>query len=105
LYIHLESQDKVTVSDNGLFRFLVDGIAPKPGATDSNGLFRWVLNDPDSGTIDFEARSYSVVAKVTNTEDSQSHPVEVDIACQDETGDGCSASMGLATLSIAEYKP
>jgi hypothetical protein len=29
----------------------------------------------------------------------------VDIACQDITGDGCSASMGFASLNIAVYTP
>jgi len=105
LYVHLESQDKVTVNDNGLFKFLVDGLPPNPGATDGTGLFRWDLSDPDSGLINFEARSYAVVAIVTNSTGGQGHRVEVDIACQDVTGDGCTASMGLASLSIAVYTP
>jgi hypothetical protein len=105
LYIHLESQDKVTTNDNGLFKFLVDGLPPNPGPTDGTGLFRWDLNDPDSGLINFEARSFAVVATVRNSSRGQGHSVEVDIACQDQTGDGCSASMGLASLNIAVYTP
>ena len=105
LYIHLESQVKVTVNDNGLFRFLVDGASPNPGPTDGSGFFRWNLNDPDSGLINFEARSYAVVAFVTNALVNQNHTIEVDIACQDQTADGCSASMGLASLANGVYAP
>jgi hypothetical protein len=105
LYIHLESQDDVSLNDNGLFKFLVDGLPPDPGATDSNGLFRWVLNDPDSEVINFEARSYAVVARVRNRFQNQTHAVQAHIACQDITGDGCTASMGLATLTVGVYTP
>jgi hypothetical protein len=105
LYIHLESQVEVTTNDNGLFKFLVDGVPPTPGPTDGTGLVRWVLNDPDSGSIEFEARAFGVVATITNSIANQNHPVEVDIACQDLTGDGCTASMGFASLNIAVYTP
>jgi hypothetical protein len=105
LYINLESQVEVTTDDNGLFKFLVDGVPPSPGPTDGTGLVRWVLGDPDSGSIDFEARSFGVVATITNSIANQNHPVEVDIACQDITCDGCSASMGFASLNIAVYTP
>jgi hypothetical protein len=104
-YIHLESTVNVTTADNGLFKFLVDGAAPTPGPTDSNGFTRWVLNDPDSGSIEGEARSFAVVAKVKNSSANQSHAVEVDIACEDETGDGCTATMAFASLNIAVYTP
>jgi hypothetical protein len=105
LYVHLDSQVEVTTSDNGLFKFLVDGLPATPGPTDGTGLVRWVLNDPDSGSIDFESRAFGVVATITNSIANQNHPVEVDIACQDITGDGCSASMGFASLNIAVYTP
>jgi hypothetical protein len=105
LYVHLESQDEVTANDNGLFKFLVDGRPPSPGPTDGTGLFRWVLNDPDSGNIEFEARSFAVVATVRNGFTNQNHSVEVDIACEDITGDGCTAAMGLASLNIGVYTP
>jgi hypothetical protein len=103
-YAHLESQVEVTTNDNGLFRFLVDGVAPSPGPTDSLGQFRWVDSDPDSGVINLEARSYAVVARVQNSSNNQAHPVQVDIACQDTDGGGsCTASMGFASVSIAVY--
>jgi hypothetical protein len=87
LYVHVESQDEVTANDNGLFKFLVDGLPPSPGPTDGTGLFRWVLNHPDSGNIEFEARSFAVVATETNRIPNQTHSVEVDIACEDITGE------------------
>jgi hypothetical protein len=105
LYVHVESQDEVTANDNGLFKFLVDGRPPSPGPTDGTGLFRWVLNDPDSGNIEFEARSFAVVATVRNRFPNQTHSVEVDIACEDITGDGCTAAMGLASLNLGIYTP
>jgi hypothetical protein len=80
-------------------------VPPTPGPTDGTGLVRWVLNDPDSGSIEFEARAFGVVATITNSIANQNHPVEVDIACQDLTGDGCTASMGFASLNIAVYTP
>jgi hypothetical protein len=104
-YIHLESTVNGTTDDNLLFKFLVNGVAPTPGPTDSNGFTRWDLSDPDSGVIQGESRSFAVVAKVKNGSANQSHAVEVDIACEDETGDGCSATMAFASLNIAVYTP
>jgi hypothetical protein len=45
------------------------------------------------------------VAHVTNSKDNQSHSVEAEFGCLDLTGDGCSATMGLANMSIALYMP
>ncbi len=104
-YLHLESTVNGTALDNELFKFLVNGVAPTPGPTDSNGFTRWDLGDPDSGAIQGEARSFAVVAKVRNSSANQSHAVEVDIACEDQTGDGCSATMAFASLSMAVYTP
>ena len=104
-YLHLESTVNGTALDNELFKFLVNGVAPIPGPTDSNGFARWDLSDPDSGAIQGEARSFAVVAKVRNSSANQSHAIEVDIACEDETGDGCSAAMAFASLNIAVYTP
>jgi hypothetical protein len=36
---------------------------------------------------------------------NQTHSVEVDIACEDITGDGCTAAMGLASLNLGVYTP
>jgi hypothetical protein len=104
-YIHLESTVKGTAFDNELFTFLVDGLSPKPGPADSSGFVRWDLSDPDSGAIGGEARSFAVVARVRNRSANQSHAVEVDIACEDETGDGCTANMQVASLNMAVYTP
>lgn len=104
-YLHLESTVNITTADNGLFKFLVDGLAATPGPTDSNGFTRWILSDPDSGAIQGEARSFAVVATVRNRSSNQSHPVEVDIACEDETGDGCTATMAFASLEMNVYTP
>jgi hypothetical protein len=102
-YLHLESQGSVSASDNGLFKFLVDGLTPVPGPTDSNGFLSWVDGDPNS--VLPAARSYAVVAKVRNSGRNQVHSIEVDIGCQDTTGDSCSATMGFASLSTAVYTP
>jgi hypothetical protein len=104
-YLHLESTVKGTALDNELFKFLVDGRRPTPGPTDSTGFTRWDLSDPDSGAINGEARSFAVVATVRNRSANQSHAIEVDIACEDETGDGCMATMSFASLNIAAYTP
>ena len=104
-YIHLESTVNGTSDDNLLFKFLVDGLAPAPGPTDNNGFARWELGDPNSWAIQGQARSFAVVAKVKNSSANQNHAVEVDIACEDETGDGCTATMAFASLSTAVYTP
>jgi len=102
-YVHLETQASVTANDTGVFQFLVDGVAPSPGPTDVRSFFAWDTADPNSTVT--QARSYAVVAHVTNSKDNQSHGVEAEFGCLDLTGDGCSATMGLANMSIALYTP
>ncbi|MCU1304085.1 MAG: hypothetical protein JWQ87_4369 [Candidatus Sulfotelmatobacter sp.] len=102
-YIHVETQASVSANDSGIFQFLVDGVAPTPGPTDFHGFFAWDTADPNSTVM--QARSYAVVALVTNSQANQSHSVEVEFGCVDETGDGCSSTMGLASMSIALYRP
>jgi hypothetical protein len=105
-YIHLESQVRVSYQDAGLFRFLIDGLAPDPGPTDAGGLFEWLDNDPDSPIINWDARSYAVVATVTNTEANQAHLIEAQIGCHDSDGNGtCSATSGLSNLEVNVYTP
>ncbi len=107
-YIHLESQVQVTPQDAGLFRFLVDGAAPGPGPTDPNGFFKWLENDPDSNLVDhFEVKSYTVVAKVTNSSQNQSHSIEVQIGCADTStdGGGCGARSGFSSLEVKVFTP
>jgi hypothetical protein len=93
----------VTANDSGVFQFLIDGIAPSPGPTDVYGFFTWDTADPNSTVM--QARSYAVVAQVTNARDSQTDGVEAQFGCIDRTGDGRSATMGLASMSIALYTP
>ena len=102
-YVHLETQASVSANDTGIFEFLVDGGAPSPGPTDVRGFFAWDTADPNSTVM--QARSYAIVAHVTNSKDNQSHSVEAEFGCLDLTGDGCSATMGLANMSIALYMP
>jgi hypothetical protein len=105
-YVHLETQVRVSYQDTGLFRFLVDGQTPDPGPTDSNGFFEWLDNDPDSPIRTWEARSYAVVATVTNTQANQSHTIDVQIGCQDSDGNGtCSVTSGLSNLEVNVYTP
>jgi hypothetical protein len=103
LYLHVEGQAYVSAKDNGLFRFLIDGLAPVSGPTDKNGYFSWDAFDANSALS--IARSYAVVGKVTNSSDNQLHPIEVDIGCEDETGDGCTAIMGFASMSTGVFTP
>jgi hypothetical protein len=105
--IHLEAQVQVTPRDAGLFQFLVDGVAPVPGPTDSNGFFAWIDNDPDSNVLThLEVKSYTLVAKVTNAAANQTHFIEVRIACSDTEGSGsCRAKSGLSVLEVKIHKP
>jgi hypothetical protein len=103
LNLNVVGQVSVSTNDDGLFRFLVDGVAPVPGPTDPKGYFSWDSFDPNS-TVE-SARSYAVSAEVKNTSDNQLHSVEVDIACADETGDGCTAVMGFASMSTGVFTP
>ena len=64
-YIHLESQVQVSAQDAGLFRLLVDGAAPTPGPTATDGSFTWLDNDPDSDVLShFEIKSFTVTQKL-----------------------------------------
>jgi hypothetical protein len=104
-YLHLEGQALVNSNDTGLFRFLIDGVAPVPSQTNTDGTVSFDSNDPTSGGS-FSARSYAVIAKVKNTTKNQLHMIEVDIGCQDLTdGGGCFAELGFRTLSTSVYTP
>jgi hypothetical protein len=102
-YVHLETQAAVTANDSGIFQFLVDGAAPRPGPTDIHGFFVWDTADPNSTVM--QARSYAVVAHVTNSKDNQAHGIEAEFGCIDLNGDGCSATMGPASMSIGLFAP
>ncbi|HZQ70771.1 MAG TPA: hypothetical protein VFA68_19745 [Terriglobales bacterium] len=102
-YVHLETQAAATANDSGIFQFSVDGVAPKPGPTDIHGFFVWDTADPNSTVM--QARSYAVVAHVTNAKDNQAHSIDVEFGCIDLTGDGCSSTMGPASMSIGLFTP
>lgn len=102
-YLHLETQVSVSSLDTGVFEFLVDGVAPSPGPTDAMGFFAWDASDPNSSIL--QARSFAVVAQVTNSASNQTHSIEVQFGCIDTTGDGCSATKGLTSMSIGLYTP
>jgi len=103
-YIHVEAETIVSNHDNGLFQFLVDGKPASPGALLSGGYFSFQSGDPNSGTY-FEGHSYAAVGTVSNTSNNQAHTIRVKIVCADQTGDGCYAQGGLATVEIAVSKP
>jgi len=106
-YIHLESQVQVSAQDAGLFRLLVDGAAPTPGPTATDGSFTWLDNDPDSDVLShFEIKSFTVTAKVTNAAANQTHAIEVQIGCADTNADGgCLARSGFAVLEVKVHTP
>jgi hypothetical protein len=104
-YIALESQDTVTDNDNGFFQFLIDGVAPTPGATDSSGFYSWLSGDPNSGSRVTDSRSYAVIGEVTNSTNNQAHGIKVSIGCRDNDGAGCTATTRFATLRIDVFTP
>jgi hypothetical protein len=103
-YIHVESQNMISASDDGFYQFLVDGKAPIPGPTDAPGFYAWLIADPDSGPI-VEGRSSAVTAQVVNTVANQNHKVQVKIGCFDINGNGCTATGGFASLRIDVFTP
>jgi hypothetical protein len=82
---------------------LIDGIAPAPGPTDSNGDYSFAGFDPNSTSS--SARSFAVVGKVKNTSDNELHSIEVDIGCADTNSDGCMGIMGFSSLSTGVFTP
>jgi hypothetical protein len=104
-YIQVSAQVSETPNDFGQYRFLVDGVPPLQYQTDSQGYFNWEQQNPNSGSGIWEARSYAVVASVTNDVASQKHSVEVDIACFDTTGDGCIGAFGFGNLRVDVLTP
>lgn len=106
IYAHLETQVNLTTNDAGQFRFLIDGAPPLPGPTDGTGLFTWLQNDPFSGVLTWDARSYAVVAIVTNQQANQIHTIQVNIGCKDADANGaCAASSGFSSLEANVYTP
>ena len=106
-YIHLETDDGLTISDQGIFQFLVGGVPPNPGPTFAGGFFIWDNNDPNSALAVPHSYSYAVTATVTNTAVNQAWPVAVNLICADNPGTpaGCTATTFLANLEVNVYKP
>jgi hypothetical protein len=105
-YIHLETDDGLTIGDQGIFQFLVAGV-PVPGPTFAGGMFLWDNNDPNSALAVPFSHSYAVTAAVTNTAVNQAWPVTVSLMCADNAGTpaGCSATTFLANLEVHVYRP
>jgi hypothetical protein len=103
--IILESQNVVSTSDNGLYQFLVDGVAPNPGPTDGSGRESFVNHDPNSGGTDFFVRhngSYTVTATVTNSTGKPAHAIAVNIGCADSAPPrGCIGESGVLLNVLA----
>jgi len=59
----------------------------------------------DANSTVMQARSYAVVAQVTNSKDNQAHGIEAEFNCIDLSGDGCSATIGPASMSIGLFTP
>lgn len=105
-YIHLETNDHLSVRDTGRFQFLVDAAPPVPGPTDPPSFFTWNSNDPDSGLAEPFSHSYAVTARVANSVVNQVHPINVNITCTDTNASGaCTAITFLANLEVNIYNP
>jgi len=88
------------------YQFLVDGVAPVPGPTDTNGNYifsEFVASD----TLFPSAQSYraSVAATVTNTS-SQNHTVTINFGCTDkEKFYGCGLTAHQRVLRVDVFEP
>ena len=106
-YIHLETNDTLTIDDKGRFQFLVGGVAPIPGPTTGAGFFVWDNHDPNSATAVPFSHSYAVAAFVTNNAPNQAWPVAVSVSCVDNppSPPGCTAVTQLSNLEVGVYVP
>lgn len=93
----------------GLYQFLIDGLAPTAGGTDSSGFYTW--GEPGAPPL---TSAYSVTSQVKNTSANQSHSIVVNLGCSASSygGGGCQASAGLdieprgfASLTVRVLKP
>jgi hypothetical protein len=110
--VTIQSQNNAGSNDNsvgeqGVYQFLVDGVAPTPGPVGSPcSCYTW---SGASRNFSFAIRgaSYAVTATVTNASDNQAHSIAVNIGCTEVQGNasGCFANTGFANLGIAAYTP
>jgi len=106
-YIHLETDDFLTISDQGRFQFLVGGAPPNPGPTFPGGFVIWDNRDPNSAIAFPFSHSYAVTASVTNAALNQVWPVAVKLSCIDNAGTppGCKTATMLSNLEVGVYLP
>jgi hypothetical protein len=106
-YIHLETNDLLTISDEGMFQFLVGAVPPNPGPTLPGGYFVWDNRDPNSSIAFPFSHSYAVTAIVTNTTANEAWPVAVSLSCIDNAGTpaGCKTATLLSNLEVGVYLP
>jgi hypothetical protein len=109
--ITIESQGHVggnsgSTGEDGFYQFLVDGVAPSPGPTDSSGLYSWSALQPVNSLANI-GTSYAVTATVRNTVANQVHSITQGIGCEELAGDpnGCSATQGFSNFQIAVTTP
>jgi hypothetical protein len=110
--VTIQSQNNAGSNDNkigeqGVYQFLVDGVAPSPGPVGSPcSCYTW---SGASRNFSFAIRgtSYAVTATVTNATNSQAHSIAVNIGCTEVQGNasGCFANTGFANLAVATYTP
>jgi hypothetical protein len=104
-YIHLETNDALTINDQGRFLFLVGGVPPNPGPT-AGGFFIWDNFDPNSAIAFPFSHSYAVTASVKNVAVNQAWPVAVSLSCADNAAPaGCATATFLSNLEIRVYLP
>jgi hypothetical protein len=96
-----------TKGEEGVYQFLVDGVAPNPGPVGAGcACYTW-SGSSRQFSLTVRGTSYAVTATVKNTIDNQSHSIGVNIGCNEVQGNtsGCFAGSGFANLSIATYTP
>lgn len=110
--ITIQSQNAAGSNDlkfgeEGVYQFLVDGVAPTPGPVASScACYTW-SGASHLFSLTVRATSYAVTATVKNATASQSHSIGVNIGCVELQGNttGCFAKSGFANLSVAMYAP
>jgi hypothetical protein len=104
-HVSLDAKVEISFVDDGFYQFLVDDAVPFPGPTLEGGYYRFVRFQ-QTNSIGPTRLSYpaSLVATVTNT-NSQNHTIVVSIACQDEDGDGCTATVYHSTMRVDVFQP
>lgn len=82
--INVQATVGATPYDVGLFNYVGDGGYI---ASNTNPFYPWQL--PASVSPNYVSASFTFVVTIKNTHANQSHPVEIDLGCDDGNGDGC----------------